>query len=133
MTTANSKITALETNQVVNIVTDEIVKTNTKVDGKDVYVKRINLGNFPNKGSNDNIATNLLVTSVTVVQLKGIAYSNNATHDMYPLPRVNSDNVNWQITLGLVSKNGYHYILVQDTHDFSAYTGYAEIYFTYNS
>lgn len=61
-----TQVAELETNQIVDIVTGEIVKTNTKVDGKDVYVKRINFGTMPNFALK-NVSSNLSITDTTII------------------------------------------------------------------
>ncbi len=105
-----------------NLVTDgPPVKTGRKVDGKDEYVKRLNLGFLPNatqKAYNIGITTSQKITKFEL-------YGESAINEYIPIPRTTGQNayVNYYI-----NANGTDLqLVVNPTMDLSRFTGCLEI------
>lgn len=111
-----------------NLITDgSPVKTGRKVDGKDEYIKRIGIAQFPNNTSLE-VNTDLNVNEINVTDIKCLGYKN-------------SDRTN--ITVPFISMAGTHiglntkvinnilYLLIETTIDRTGYTGWAEVSFIY--
>ena len=106
-----------------DITTDgEPVKCGYKVDGKDVYVKRVNYGTMPNATSKE-VSHGLDITKITVLKVEGIARANNIYLN---LPHATTDKdtdimfINW------------NNVYIRSGIDRSEFTAYIYIYFTYN-
>lgn len=99
------------------------VKCGYKIDNKDVYVKRINLGNLANSSS-ITVPHELDITNITVEKLEGIMRYANI---YVPLPNASGD---------LTSNDGVYIsgenIIVHSATDRSYFTAHVYIYFTYN-
>lgn len=97
------------------------LKTGRKIDGKDEYIKRLNLGSLPNatqKVYNIGITTNQTITSFYI-------YGKSKLNEYIPIPRTTGQNayVNYYI-----NANGTDLQLVLNpTMDMSRFTGYLEI------
>lgn len=110
-----------------DITTDgEPVKCGYKIDGKDVYVKRVGCGNLPNATTN-KIASGLFSTDIKIV--KPLSGEGNASSGYsIPLPYVSTVQTS---CIGLTFLNTGE-ISIATGFDYSAYIGYVDIYFTYN-
>lgn len=110
-----------------NIVTGgEPVKCGYKIDGKDVYVKCINLGDLPNAKSKF-VSTGLSGALVNIIKFEGFAYSNTE-EDCYSLPFVSTLGIEHNIQVNLADLGERVYIHCQK--DQSAFMGILYIYFT---
>ena len=109
-----------------DITTDgDPVKIGYAIDGKDVYVKRIKLGNLPNAGQIE-YPTGLIFGDITIVDDK-INAINESTGGYFDLPYIVSDSY---IYKQFISANNTIRIITNT--DRSSLIGYANIYFTYN-
>lgn len=125
-TAVNNKI---ENSAKTNIVTGQEVATNEYVDGKQVFVKRIDFGNLPNK-STKNVSTGLENSKIVVVKpLQGFAkYQTGSVLTLpacYPLDLAASIWVSYE-----ASKNA---ISITTGNDRSVSTGYIDLYYTKNT
>lgn len=103
------------------------VKCGYKIDGKDVYVKRISLGVLPNKNEK-NVPHG--ITNFIPIKFEGIAYSDNLS-DIIQLSSVTpyeSNNQNYSIQVSL-TKTSVYILCYNDNSD---KTGYLNIYFVKN-
>ena len=110
-----------------NIVTGQEVATNEYIDGKQVFVKRINLGTLPN--SNTLIlATGIPSTSI-ITKCDAMAYASNYT---ITLPDVAPSNLNMMARITFEAINSVWNVKIITGMDRSNYTGYVNIYYTKN-
>lgn len=110
-----------------NIVTGQEVVTNEYIDGKQVFVKRINLGTLPN--SNTLIlATGIPSTSI-ITKYDAMAYASNYT---ITLPDVAPSNLNLMARITFEAINSVWNVKIITGFDRSNYTGYVNIYYTKN-
>lgn len=116
------EIDEIKTQLEYKLVTDgNPVKTGRVIDGKDEYIKRLNLGSLPNattKAYNIGITTSQKITKFEL-------YGESATNEYIPFPRTTGQNayVNYYI-----NANGTDLQLVLNpTMDISRFTGYLEI------
>lgn len=113
-----------------NIVTGQEVATNEYIDGKQVFVKRINLGSLPN--ANEKIVTtDLNVNNVNIIKIDGIAYGS-ATSISYilTLPDINPLDYSRATRLTMDTENNIWRVKIRAGVDRSNYTGYANVYYT---
>lgn len=109
-----------------DIITDgEAVKCGYKVDGKDVYIKRINLGSLPNSTSKD-VLTGIPIAA-TIVDINASAVSGT---NLILIPLTNNSNSSYQVALTMYQDTTYWGVRIATGMDRSGFTGYANIYFT---
>ena len=97
------------------------IKAGYQIDGKDVYVKRINLGTFPSSGDKD---VSLGVTVNRVIAIEGSAYrSTDGT--FFPLPFI-STNPSLNIAVWV---QGGTLIRISVGTDRSALVGWVDVYY----
>lgn len=108
------------------------VKAGYKIDNKDVYVKRINLGTLPNK-TTKTVSTGLSTTNIDIQKVEGIAGGSTSTGYFYiTLPDVNPNTLSYATRITFTSTNNIYNIVVDCTGiDRSNYTGHLDVYFTY--
>ena len=110
----------------VDINTDsEPVKCGYKVDGKEVYVKRVNCGNLPN-ATTKNIAHGLSNFNI-IKKPEGFATASDGTNTI-PLPELHIDGLAYSVSLEVDKTN----IKIRAGSDRTYYIGYVDIYFVYN-
>ncbi|MBO5142690.1 MAG: hypothetical protein J6C46_06785 [Clostridia bacterium] len=107
-------------------------KAGYKIDNKDVYVKRINLGNLPNKTAK-TVSTGLSTTNIDIQKAEGLAGGSTSAGYFYiTLPDVNPNNLAYATRITFTSTNNIYNIVVDCTGiDRSNYTGHVDVYFTY--
>ena len=111
----------------IDIKTGKEVATNEYVDGKKVYVKRINTGALPSK-SQKNVEHNLNVSQINVERITGIAYAESEGNS-YPLP-FSSATLDQNMAVWISQLN----IIIQTNVDRSAFTkSHIDIYYTKNN
>ena len=111
-----------------NIYTNESVKCGYKVNGKDVYVKLIDLGYLPNAGSK-NVLHGL--TNFTPIKIEGIAYSDTLSNVIslpFATPYFAGKN-NLSVQCSLTASSIYILTYNNDSN----LRGYLNIYYTINS
>lgn len=101
------------------------VKTGRKVNGKDEYVKRITISSFPNATS---VSYSTGITNANLV--RSFIYMKTSS-SLYLLPYVSPDTTNPSV-IGSV-RNDASELTIRAGTDRSNLSGFAEIYFTYNS
>ena len=101
------------------------VKTGRKVDGKDEYVKRISLNQFPNATSK------IFSTGITnATWVRHLVYMNSS-NNWHLLPYHSLIDVSAGVSATV--KNDASTVTINAGSDRSSLYGIAEIYFTYNS
>ena len=105
------------------ITTGQETATNEYIDGKQVYMKRINCGALPN-ASQKAVAHG--VSGFVLTDIKAVFAGTSG--DRLFVPYVNPNNVSESIALGLNNNNIYLTTAV----DYSSYTGYVTMYYTKN-
>lgn len=116
----------------VNKETNKEVATNEYIDGKRVYVKRIDFGALPN-ASSKTVSTGLNVNKVTICKpLMGYAYGidTNNTHYVLTLPDIAPNYAEGATRLTMSSSNSIYNIIITTGIDRSNYNGYVDIYYT---
>ena len=108
------------------IVSEAPIKTGRKIDGKDEYVARVNLGSLPNASSKD-VTLPFDASGITLIRIDATAY-NSATNIWIPIP-FSTDTGTGQAAILLVN----NVLRILTSTDRSSFTGKADIYFTYNS
>ena len=114
-----------------NLITNgSPVKTGRKIDGKDEYVIRRNIGLLPN-----NTAKNytLPIKINEIIPSKSLEiYGVSSTGELIPIPRyTGSSYINCYITSD-TSTNVSTLVIVSNS-DLSRFTGYFNMYFTYKN
>lgn len=107
------------------IVTNEIKATNSFIDGKQVFVKRIYVSSLPNSASgtyNINLPTN-----TTVQRLDGY-YKHNDSPETFGLIFLSSTGA---FDVGTYINSSRQLVIVSNANR-TSYHGYVNIYFTYN-
>lgn len=106
-----------------DIITGNVAsKCGYKWDGKDVYVKRFDIGQLPNV--NRKIETLDLPKNIKVFRIDGTAYKNIGGHPDYcPI---------YSMTLQLLYRTDAQQLYIDTDKDQSQYNAWVEIYFTYN-
>lgn len=96
--------------------------TSEYVDGKQVYVKRINLGNLPAAGNRNFYAMGMAGSTIKMIRMIGCA-SNGDMHITIPYTYLNEliGICTWGSTLELYSQK-----------DMSQFLGYLDLYYTKN-
>ena len=109
------------------ITTGSEVATNEYVDGKQVYVKRINCGNLPNT-TTKTIATGLTMTSITVIKIIGACKTSAGI--TFPLPFLGiADNKSGDIPVYIAADGN---LTIKAYTNRSELAGYVNIYYTKN-
>ncbi len=103
----------------INIITDgEPVKAGYKVDGKDVYIKRVNLGTLPTAGSGKTIEDGLTHTAIKCLDIRGFATDGDGNYQ---------NTLNGYDTRLTLNPNGLSISIKNE--NYTAFTGVADIYF----
>ena len=105
------------------ITTGTEVKTGRVIDGKEEYVKRLDIGNLPNATSKN---VNHGLSNVKIERLEGVATNNGL--QALPLPFASEQGVSSSIRL----QSWGSYVSVYTGTDRSAFTGVVDIYYTKN-
>ena len=135
----NINLTKLITNLTDEIKIDDEVTSNTQldyttggvavkcgyqIDGKDVYVKRINFGALPNNGTK-TVATGIDFSKYTLIKIEGIAkFANN--NIAFSLPFAHPSMLSYSIMVNIDNSNN---IAVTTASDRSGYNGSFNIYY----
>lgn len=119
---------AIDNKLKTSIVTGQEVATNEYIDDKQVFVKRINLGNLPNANTLI-LATGIPSTSI-ITKLDAMAYASNYT---ITLPDVAPSNLNMIARITFEAINSVWNVKITTGIDRSNYIGYANIYYTKNT
>jgi hypothetical protein len=100
------------------------VKCGYKVDGKDVYVKRINFGALPN---NTNITkpTGIDLTTKSIIKIEGYCKHNSSSIG-FPLPFAHPLNLSYSIMVNIDASGN---LVVTTASDRSVYNGWFNIYY----
>lgn len=105
-----------------NIITGQSVKAGYKVDGKEVYVKRIGLGTL---NAGEKIIAHGL-TNFIPIKFEGIAYSANLENILtLPFPTPYQNQVDYDIQVSLTATTIY----ILCYNDNSDKVGYLDIYY----
>jgi hypothetical protein len=117
-----TNLTALINTTSYNLITDgNAVKTGRKVDGKDEYVKRISLDNFPGNNTEKQWPTGIDMTNVIITNL--VIMVKSGSGNWYFLPNNDTANCRAQI-------NGDGTVRVTMFQgNFNGRNGYAEIHY----
>lgn len=105
------------------ITTGTEVKTGRVIDGKEEYVKRLDIGNLPNATSKN---VNHGLSNVKIERLEGVATNNGL--QALPLPFASEQGASSSIRL----QSWASYVSVYTGTDRSAFTGVVYIYYTKN-
>jgi len=123
----NKEIEEIKTRQTINITTGIEVKTNECIDGKPIYLKRIDCGALPN-ASNKKIDTGLNFSTTNFVRVVGVT-KNPTDNLIYPLPFTWAGYVEDNVGVLVVGNN----IEIKTAIDKSAFTEtYIDLYYTKN-
>lgn len=100
------------------------VKCGFKVDGKDVYVKRIYFGSLPNN-TTKSVATGIDFSTYTLYEIiaKAKYYNNNVT---FPIPFANPSTLGYSIMINLDNSNN---IVITTGSDRTNYNAWVNIYY----
>ena len=120
-TTATDYCEYINFENIQNIITGNELATNEYIDGKQVYMKRINCGTLPN-ASQKAVAHG--VSGFVLIDIKAVF--SGTSGDRLFVPYVNPNNVSESIALGLNNNNIY----LTTAIDYSSYTGYVTMYYT---
>jgi hypothetical protein len=117
-----------------DLIASEEQTTNYFINGKQVYVKRIDFGALPN-ASTKKIATGLNVNEVTICRpLEGFAHSTSqGIHYVLTLPDISPNYAEGATRLSMDSSNSIYNVVITTGIDRSSYTGYVDIYYTKNN
>jgi hypothetical protein len=107
-----------------HIITGQEFATNEFIDGKQVYRKRINIGNLPNSDTKD-VETGL--SNVNPIKIEGMAY-RSADNVFFPLPYVDTFSVGNNIAMNFQASLSK--IRIVTGTDRTALTGYIDLYYT---
>ena len=103
------------------------IKTGRKVNGKDEYAIRCNVGTLPNNTSNNYV---LPITMSKINPSKVEFFGTSSDGELIPIPRyTGSSYVNYYVTSD-VSTDVSTLVIISNS-DLSRFTGYFSIYFTY--
>lgn len=108
----------------IKITTGSETATNEYIDGKQIYVKRVNLGALPNAGS---IEYTTGLSNVTVIRYSGVAYDSKK--NAFILPFIYSTTAE---CIALLYLNETGKIRVVTGTDRSVLIAYVNIYYTKN-
>ncbi len=124
-------VSNLNAMQKKEIITGQECVTDEWIDGKQVYIKRINFGTLP-----DNTAalinTGLIVNEVqAIIRIQGMAYRK--TDGQYiPLPLVSPESIGNNIMMVLVPQDEIYELRIQTGGDRSNMKAIIDIYYTKN-
>ena len=118
----NSLVEAINELSYNMITNGNPVKTGIKIDGKEEYVVFINVGNLPNNSSK-RIDFDTSETTITR-QISGYRKDSSGQYTNIP------DNSNSGIIRFYINSEG---LFIFTNYNASSWTGYIQIYFTYNS
>ena len=128
----NQLIDSLNDAEVLNlkentkIITGQECKTNEIIDGKNVYVKRLNVGNLPN-ADEKTYEIGLDMDTITVTKIDGIAQSK----ELKSAVPINIAYNGFLIVGCFIATGGQLKIRSED--DRSKFTGFVNIYYTKNN
>lgn len=123
---------AMDNKLKTNIVTGQEVATNEYIDGKQIFVKRINLGTLPN-ATEKSIATDLKVSEVTLYKFEGLATGSNSNGSYcLSLPDINPNGPEQATRVTFESSNDLWQIKIRTGIDRTNYTAEINIYYTKN-
>lgn len=108
-----------------NLITGgNAIKTNERVDNKEVYKKRIEFGYLPNN-SEKSVATNIDLSKNKIYKIEGYcqSVSNNVG---FPLPFANPKNLGMSIMINITNDAQ---INVTTGYDRSGYKAWFDVYF----
>ena len=105
------------------------IKTGRKVNGKDEYAIRCNVGTLPNNTSNNY----LLPIKMSEINPSKVEIFGTSSHgELIPMPRyTGSSYINYYVTSD-TSTNVSTLVIVSNS-DLSRFTGYFNMYFTYKN
>lgn len=117
---------AIETRSVAKVeyITGQEVATNEFLDGKQIYAKRINLGNLPNNGFK-NVSHN--ISNFNLVRFTGTA-KDSASGNIYPLPFSWAADASYDVGIIVTDNN----VTIETKRDVSTFVGYCILYYTKN-
>lgn len=102
------------------------VKTGRKIDGKDEYIKRVSISQFPNNSGLD-VETGLNHSNINFTdEITGLAISSQ---QILNVPFVSLGGLGIQVAVQLWKNT----ITVTTSNDRSSYSGFLDIRFTYKS
>lgn len=107
----------------LEISSDAEIATNEYIDGKQVYVRRINCNNLPNS-TVKHVYLNFNVNTINIERIFGAAYSSSANQHI-PVPYVYGTE---RIAVALYNAQ----LDITSNIDASSYTGHIYIYYTKN-
>lgn len=110
-----------------NIITGQEIATNDYVDGKQVFVERVDLGTLPNT-SRKNVNLNLDLSKISIVKISGIAV-RTSDYNNFPLP-FPSNSGGYAIGINPRIIDGSSILAVETGIDRSNLTGSVDIYYT---
>lgn len=121
------EIDEIKTQLEYKLVTDgNPVKTGRKIDGKDEYIKRISISQFPNNSGID-VETGLEHSNINFTdEVTGLAISSQ---QILNVPFVSLGGLGIQVAVQLWKNT----ITVTTGNDRSSYSGFLDIRFTYKS
>lgn len=104
------------------------IRTGRKVNGKDEYVIRCNIGTLPNNTSKEYV---LPVKMSEINPSKSLEiYGVSSTGELIPIPRYTGSNyINCYITSN--TSTNVSTLVIVSNNDLSRFTGYFNMYFTY--
>lgn len=102
------------------------IKTGKKINGKDEYVFRRNIGYLPN---NSSLEYDLPIKMIDVLPTRALeVYGISQMGEMIPIPRyTGSSYINYYIT----TNNNRSSLVLTTNADLSRFTGYLNMYFIY--
>lgn len=100
------------------------VKCGYKIDGKDVFVKRISVGSLPNNTSK-SVATGINFSNYTLMKIEGIV-KYNSNNIAFPIPFAHPTNLANSIMVNIDNSNN---LVITTASDRSTYNGTVNIYY----
>ena len=120
-----STATQLRNEMKTNIVTGQEVATNEYVDGKQIFRKRVDVGNLPGASAKKLVSIGL--TNVNIINFSGYYFSS---YEGFGIPINHATGTNYYVQTYLVLNTMK--IDISCGSDRSSYTGYVDIYYTKN-
>ena len=116
---------AMDNKLKTNIVTGQEVATNEYVDGKQIFRKRVDVGNLPGASAKKLVSIGL--TNVNIINFSGYYFSS---YEGFGIPINHATGTNYYVQTYLVLNTMK--IDISCGSDRSSYTGYVDIYYTKN-
>lgn len=117
---------AIDNKLKTNIVTGQEVATNEYIDGKQIFRKRVDVGNLPGASAKKLVPIGL--TNVNIINFSGYYFSSSEGFGI-AINHATGTNYYVQTFLVLNTMN----IDISCGSDRSSYTGYVDIYYTKNT